>query len=80
MRHALIVFRFGADRNPLVSRARRGHDAGMPDARYVHGHHESVLRSHEWRTADPRLDRWLELYRSADGWWIIPHGQVLARP
>lgn len=24
----------------------------MPDARYVHGHHESVLRSHEWRTAE----------------------------
>ncbi len=24
----------------------------MPDVRYTHGHHESVLRSHRWRTAD----------------------------
>lgn len=24
----------------------------MTSARYVHGHHESVLRSHEWRTAE----------------------------
>ncbi|MBV8462636.1 MAG: methyltransferase domain-containing protein [Acidimicrobiales bacterium] len=23
----------------------------MPDTRYTHGHHESVLRSHRWRTA-----------------------------
>ena len=22
-----------------------------PDDRYTHGHHESVLRSHRWRTA-----------------------------
>jgi 2-polyprenyl-3-methyl-5-hydroxy-6-metoxy-1,4-benzoquinol methylase len=25
---------------------------GMPDDRYVHGHHASVLRSHRWRTAE----------------------------
>jgi SAM-dependent methyltransferase len=25
---------------------------GVPDVRYTHGHHESVLRSHRWRTAD----------------------------
>jgi ubiquinone/menaquinone biosynthesis C-methylase UbiE len=25
---------------------------GVPDARYTHGHHESVLRSHRWRTAE----------------------------
>ena len=24
---------------------------GVPAARYTHGHHESVLRSHRWRTA-----------------------------
>src|ERR1700722_4991597 len=24
----------------------------MDDARYTHGHHESVLRSHRWRTAE----------------------------
>jgi SAM-dependent methyltransferase len=24
---------------------------GMPDTTYTHGHHESVLRSHRWRTA-----------------------------
>ena len=24
----------------------------MPDTRYTHGHHESVLRSHRWRTAE----------------------------
>jgi len=24
----------------------------MPDARYTHGHHDSVLRSHRWRTAE----------------------------
>lgn len=24
----------------------------MPEARYVHGHHDSVLRSHSWRTAE----------------------------
>ncbi|HXW39101.1 MAG TPA: methyltransferase domain-containing protein [Acidimicrobiales bacterium] len=24
----------------------------MPDVRYTHGHHESVLRSHRWRTAE----------------------------
>ncbi len=23
----------------------------MPDTTYTHGHHESVLRSHRWRTA-----------------------------
>src|SRR6188472_2086916 len=27
------------------------HDARRPDT-YTHGHHESVLRSHEWRTAE----------------------------
>lgn len=27
------------------------HDGAMPDA-YTHGHHESVLRSHRWRTAE----------------------------
>ena len=26
-------------------------DAPQPTARYTHGHHESVLRSHRWRTA-----------------------------
>jgi ubiquinone/menaquinone biosynthesis C-methylase UbiE len=26
--------------------------AGVPDARYTHGHHDSVLRSHRWRTAE----------------------------
>jgi SAM-dependent methyltransferase len=25
---------------------------GVPDVRYTHGHHESVLRSHRWRTAE----------------------------
>src|SRR5665213_1273750 len=24
----------------------------MPDVPYTHGHHDSVLRSHRWRTAD----------------------------
>ncbi|MCU1436970.1 MAG: SAM-dependent methyltransferase [Naasia sp.] len=24
----------------------------MPEERYIHGHHESVLRSHSWRTVD----------------------------
>ena len=24
----------------------------MPDATYTHGHHDSVLRSHRWRTAE----------------------------
>lgn len=24
----------------------------MPDVRYTHGHHDSVLRSHRWRTAE----------------------------
>ncbi len=28
-----------------------GQDGAMPDA-YTHGHHESVLRSHRWRTAE----------------------------
>ena len=23
----------------------------MPDTTYTHGHHDSVLRSHRWRTA-----------------------------
>lgn len=27
-------------------------DAGVPADRYVHGHHESVLRSHTWRTVE----------------------------
>ena len=41
---------------------------GVPDVRYTHGHHESVLRSHRWRTAD----------NSAD--YLVPHlrpGQAL---
>jgi ubiquinone/menaquinone biosynthesis C-methylase UbiE len=34
--------------------ARGGHDGRMSSApeRYLHGHHDSVLRSHRWRTAE----------------------------
>src|SRR5271157_2529033 len=28
------------------------HAGGMSEHRYTHGHHESVLRSHRWRTAE----------------------------
>ena len=36
-------------------------------ASYVHGHHESVLRSHRWRTAHD------------DGWFAILHGEIVCR-
>ena len=40
----------------------------MPDApdRYTHGHHESVLRSHAWRTAENSAGYLLERLRSGD--------------
>ena len=81
---------------------------------YLHGHHDSVLRSHRWRTAEnsagyllaalpdtarvldvgdrvveralaTRADlrrlaeAWLRWAASDDGWFLIPHGEVLAR-
>src|ERR1700722_10983523 len=35
-------------------RSRAGHDGPMSSAPevYLHGHHDSVLRSHRWRTAE----------------------------
>ena len=78
---------------------------------YLHGHHDSVLRSHRWRTAEnsagyllgrlqpgmrildvgwpehglatrPDLERlaraWLRFADSEDGWFLIPHGEVLS--
>lgn len=36
---------------PIVGRPSTGHDGGMADD-YTHGHHESVLRVHRWRTAE----------------------------
>jgi ubiquinone/menaquinone biosynthesis C-methylase UbiE len=47
---------------------RTWHDDGVSETRYTHGHHESVLRSHTWRTAEnsagyllPRLRPGLDL-------------------
>src|SRR5215471_12089582 len=36
------------------SRSRAGEDGGMSSSSdtYLHGHHDSVLRSHRWRTAE----------------------------
>src|ERR1700734_3329086 len=37
----------------LFANRRKGAHAGtMTDVPYTHGHHESVLRSHRWRTAE----------------------------
>src|SRR5689334_21755316 len=38
----------------LRPRSGTGDDGGMPSASdtYLHGHHDSVLRSHRWRTAE----------------------------
>src|SRR5580704_16987868 len=37
----------------LFANGDRGPHAGrMTDVPYTHGHHDSVLRSHRWRTAD----------------------------
>jgi len=38
-------------RNPSAGDACGGQDRGMGDT-YSHGHHASVLKSHEWRTAE----------------------------
>src|SRR5437016_8777885 len=37
----------------LLHRVDRGDDRAMPSSSdtYTHGHHDSVLRSHRWRTA-----------------------------
>ncbi len=45
MRMALVPL------DPRVQPARVNTDTGRRDT-YTHGHHESVLRSHEWRTAE----------------------------
>jgi SAM-dependent methyltransferase len=86
----------------------------MPEV-YTHGHHESVLRSHKWRTAEnsaayllPHLaedarvldvgcgpgtisaglaDRvprghvtgWRTWAADEDGWFLVPHGEILCR-
>lgn len=39
----------------------------MSDVRYTHGHHESVLRSHRWRTADNSAAYLLPHLRSGQG-------------
>src|SRR5690348_3587819 len=38
----------------LLHRVDRGDDRAMPSSSdtYLHGHHDSVLRSHRWRTAE----------------------------
>jgi SAM-dependent methyltransferase len=35
----------------MTARRSAGHSAVMGSERYTHGHHESVLRAHRWRTA-----------------------------
>jgi len=67
----------------------------VPDVTYTHGHHASVLRSHTWRTAEnsaahllPHLRAGLDAFAAAfhrwaaapDGWFVVLHGEVLARP
>jgi len=39
------------DRAHGATTTMTGHAGGMPDVPYTHGHHDSVLRSHRWRTA-----------------------------
>jgi hypothetical protein len=48
---------------------------------YLHGHHDSVLRSHRWRTAENSAAYLLARLPAAseDGWFLIPHGEVLGR-
>jgi SAM-dependent methyltransferase len=44
------VSHLGAFRSPEGRRLRD--DSSMPEETYTHGHHDSVLRSHRWRTVD----------------------------
>ena len=39
---------------------------------YTHGHHESVLRSHKWRTAD-EVEKEAILAEGKDGFFTIQH-------
>jgi ubiquinone/menaquinone biosynthesis C-methylase UbiE len=40
------------ERIPLAEKAVVANAVVMPDETYTHGHHDSVLRSHRWRTAE----------------------------
>jgi hypothetical protein len=48
-----------------------------PGDTYIHGHADSVLRSHRWRTADNSAAYLLP--HLADGTFVLLHGEMVAR-
>jgi hypothetical protein len=73
-------FLFVVPDHPAMTAYCGWHIDAMSDI-YTHGHHESVLRSHAWRTAGNSAAAWRRRWADApDAVFVVPHVEILARP